>query len=227
MTDATDAPLPPFGAVFDWDGVIINSEECHRRGWDVLAGQLGRVLPAGFFEASFGRKNAEIIPELLGWSQEAAEIAELSFRKESLYRDVVRECGVAALPGVREWLQRLADAGVPCGIGSSTARANIDLSLEMIGCAQFFRTIVSAEDVKVGKPEPEVFLTVAARLGMPPERCIVFEDAFVGLEAARRAGMKRVAVATTNPAEKLAGHADRVVARLDELTVAECARWWP
>jgi beta-phosphoglucomutase-like phosphatase (HAD superfamily) len=85
---------------------------------------------------------------------------------------------------------------------------------------------VSAEDVKLGKPHPEVFLTVAARLGVPPERGLVFEDAFVGLEAASRAGMKRIAVATTNPAEKLEGHADRVVARLDELTVQGCAALW-
>ncbi len=226
MSNATNHPAPPFGAVFDWDGVIINSEECHRRGWELLAAELGKELPPGYFEATFGRKNLEIIPDFLKWTQDPDEIAEYSRRKEACYRQVVRERGVHALPGVREWLQRLQDAGVPCGIGSSTARANIDLSLEMIGCAPFFRTIVSAEDVKVGKPDPAVFLKVAERIGVPPDRCIVFEDALVGLEAARRAGMKRVAVATTNVAEKLQEHADRVVVRMDELTVEECAGWW-
>jgi HAD superfamily hydrolase (TIGR01509 family) len=226
MNEVTSDPAPPFAAVFDWDGVIINSEECHRRGWEVLAAELGLEYPPGYFEKTFGRKNAEIIPDFLGWTKDPALIAEYSFRKEACYRQVVQERGVQALPGVRVWLQRLEDAGVPCGIGSSTARANIDLSLEMIGCAQFFRTIVSAEDVKIGKPDPAVFLTVAERLGMPAERCIVFEDAFVGLEAAQRAGMKRVAVATTNPAEALREHADRVVTRMDELTVEECAQWW-
>ena len=216
----------PFAAIFDWDGVIINSEEFHRQGWVLLAKELGRELPAGYFERSFGRKNVEIIPELLGWSHDPVEIVELARRKEALYREIVTREGIEALPGVLIWLKRLADAGIPCGIGSSTARANIDHSLAQIGCSEFFCTVVSAEDVKLGKPEPEVFLTVARRLGVGPENCIVFEDALVGLEAARRAGMKRVAVATTNPAAALQDHADRVVEQLDELTVADCVGLW-
>lgn len=226
MSTPPQASTASFAAIFDWDGVIINSEECHRHSWELLAAQMNRALPAGYFEASFGRKNAEIIPELLGWASDPAEIDAISCRKEALYREVVKDRGMQALPGVLEWLRRLADAGIPCGIGSSTARANIELSLDLIGCAPFFRTIVSAEDVKLGKPHPEVFLTVAARLGMPAERCVVFEDALFGLEAARRAGMKCIAVTTTNPAEKLRALADRVVARLDELTVQDCLRFW-
>ncbi|MCX6894295.1 MAG: HAD family phosphatase [Verrucomicrobia bacterium] len=108
-------------------------------------------------------------------------------------------------------------------MGSSTARANIDLSLGLVGVAASFQAIVTAEDVTQGKPAPEVFLTVAARLGARPERCVVFEDALAGLEAARRAGMVRVGVATTHPPETLAPHADFVVRRLDELSVAQLA----
>src|SRR3954468_24793827 len=89
----------PFAAVFDWDGVIINSEEYHRLGWERLAEEAGLPLPEGHFEKSFGRKNAEIIPDILGWSQEAREIEELSFRKEEHYRTLVRDRGVHALPG--------------------------------------------------------------------------------------------------------------------------------
>lgn len=215
-----------FGAVFDWDGVIINSEECHRLGWKRLAEENGRELPPGYFEKSFGRKNIEIIPELLGWSQDAVEISTLALRKEQHYRDIVRERGMQALPGVQDWLIRLAEAGVPCGIGSSTARANIEHSIGLIGCSIFFRSIVTAEDVARGKPAPDVFLAVASQLGVPPERCVVFEDAVFGLQAARNAGMRCVAVTTTHPANFLAPHADRVVERLDELTVDELAAWF-
>ena len=88
-----------------------------------------------------------------------------------------------------------------------------------------FRDIVSAEDVHHGKPDPQVFLLAASKLGRPPHRCIVFEDAHVGIEAARNAGMKVVAVASTNKAETLA-HADRVVHRLDELSLDELAAWF-
>jgi len=214
---------PPFTAIFDWDGVVIDSAAAHRESWERLARELGRQFPAGWWEKTFGRKNTEIISEVLDWAREPAEITELSDRKEVCYRDIIRKRGVQPLPGVREWLAVLAAAGIPCGIGSSTARANIDLSLEFVGVAAAFQAIVTAEDVTQGKPAPDVFLTVATRLGASPERCVVFEDALAGLEAARRAGMVRVGVATTHPPEMLAPHADFVVRRLDELSVAQLA----
>ena len=217
------ATPPPFTAVFDWDGVVIDSEDCHRQGWERLARELHLHFPAGWWGNTFGRKNAEILSQVLGWADDPAEIAQLGDRKEMFYREAVRERGVSPLPGVREWLATLAAAGIACGIGSYTQRANIDLSLGLIGLASFFPAIVTAGDVTQGKPAPEVFLKVAARLGAPPERCVVFEDALAGLEAARRAGMVRVGVATTHPPEVLAPHADFVVRRLDELTVAQLA----
>ena len=215
-----------WGALFDWDGVIIDSSSHHEESWERLASELGRVLPADHFKKGFGRKNEFIIPELLGWTRDAAEIARISLRKEALYREVVAERGLDPLPGVRTWLERLRDAGVPCAIGSSTHRANIDLSLGMVGLAEFFSAIVTAEDVSHGKPDPEVFLTAAARLDRAPERCVVFEDAHVGIEAARAGGMRVVGVATTHPASELTA-ADRAVHRLDELTPADLAAWFP
>jgi HAD superfamily hydrolase (TIGR01509 family) len=219
-------PATRWGAIFDWDGVIIDSSRCHEESWERLAREQRKSLAAGHFEKGFGRKNEFIIPEILGWTREPEEIQRLSLRKEELYREVVRERGVKALPGVETWLGRLQGAGVPCVIGSSTHRANIELTLGEIGLASFFRDIVSAEDVKTGKPNPEVFLKAAARICRFPEKCVVFEDAFAGLEAARNGGMKCVAVATTNSAESLAAHADRVVRRLDELEPAELAAWF-
>jgi HAD superfamily hydrolase (TIGR01509 family) len=215
----------PWGAIFDWDGVIIDSSRHHEDGWERLAREEMRVLPEGHFKAGFGRKNDFIIPEILRWTSEAAEIERLSLRKEELYRDAVRELGIEPLPGVRTWLERLRDAGVPCAIGSSTHRANIELSLEMIGLKPFFAAIVTAEDVTRGKPDPQVFLTAAQRIARPPAKCVVFEDAFVGIEAARAGGMRVVAVATTHPLEDLTV-ADRAVRRLDELEIADVASWF-
>jgi HAD superfamily hydrolase (TIGR01509 family) len=216
----------PWGAIFDWDGVIIDSSGCHEESWNRLAGEEERSLPSGHFKAGFGRKNEFIIPEILGWLCDATEIKRLSMRKEELYRAVVAERGVEAIPGVRTWLERLRDAEVPCVIGSSTHRANIELTLAKIGLSAFFQDIVSAEDVNHGKPNPEVFLKAAARIRRFPEKCVVFEDAFAGLQAARNGGMKCIAVATTNPVELLAEHADRVVLRLDEIQPGELAAWF-
>lgn len=214
-----------WGALFDWDGVILDSSSHHEESWERLAREETRTLPPDHFKKGFGRKNEVIIPKLLGWTHDPAEIRRLSLRKEALYRDVVAERGLSALPGVRTWLERLRDAGVPCAIGSSTHRANIDLSLGLIGLAEFFSGIVTAEDVSHGKPDPEVFLTAAARIARPPERCVVFEDAHVGIAAARAGGMRVVGVATTHPASELIA-TDIAVSRLDELQPATVAAWF-
>jgi HAD superfamily hydrolase (TIGR01509 family) len=211
--------------LFDWDGVIIDSRRHHEESWERLARETGRSLPEGHFIKGFGHKNEVIIPEILAWSSDPAEVHELSLRKEALYREVVADWRLEPLAGVRIWMERLRDAGVPCAIGSSTHRANIELSLEMIGLREFFAAIVTAEDVSRGKPDPEVFLTAAARIDTAPERCVVFEDAHVGIQAARAGGMRVVGVATTHPREEL-GDADVAVERLDDLHPGDLAAWF-
>lgn len=211
---------PAFGVLFDWDGVIIDSSRQHEESWERLAQEEARTLPPDHFTVGFGRKNEWIIPELLKWTDDRQEIRRLSLRKEALYREIVVEKGISPLPGVHVFLERLKAAGVPTCIGSSTHRANIDTILDVMGFTGFFGGIVTAEDVDQGKPHPEVFLKAAAKTGRSPERCIVFEDALAGIQAARAGGMKVVGVATTHPAGDL-HMTDRVVHRLDELTVAD------
>jgi beta-phosphoglucomutase family hydrolase len=216
---------PPWAAIFDWDGVIIDSSRQHELSWKRLAREIGKLLPEGHFNAGFGRKNEFIIPNLLNWEHDPAEVRRLSLRKEALYREIIREQGLEPLPGVRTWLERLDGAGIPRAIGSSTHRENIEVSLDVLGLRRFFHQIVTAEDVNHGKPDPEVFLTAAAKIAMAPDRCVVFEDAHVGIEAAHRAGMRVIAVASTNPIEDL-GKADRAVHSLDELEVGEISKWF-
>lgn len=211
-------------ALFDWDGVIVDSSAAHERSWERLAAETGHPLPADHFRRGFGMKNEAIIPDLLGWTRDPTEVERLSLRKEELFRDVIAGAGIEPLPGVREWLRRLDGAGVPRAIASSTHLENIRVILGRIGL-DGFRAVVSAEDVHRGKPDPEVFLLAAARLEAPPERCVVFEDTQVGIDAARAAGMRVVGVATTHPRDRLRG-ADRVVSRLDELSAAGVAAWF-
>lgn len=171
-------------------------------------------------------KNEKVIAELLGWTTRPDELQRLSWRKEEFYRERVRQDGITPLPGVQPWLRALRAAGIPCAVGSSTPRLNIDCLIDTLGLRECFQAIVSAEDVSHGKPHPEVFLRAAERLDTPPARCVVFEDAHVGIAAGLAAGMTVIAVATTHPAQTL-GRAHRVVQRLDELTVpavAECLR---
>jgi beta-phosphoglucomutase family hydrolase len=216
-------PTPIFGAIFDWDGVIIDSAKLHEQSWRRLAKELGRPIAPESFLRGFGMKSAWIIEKIHRWATEPAEVARLTERKEALYREIVAQSDIAPLPGVAAWLARLRETGVPCAVASSTHRQNIEAVLDRIGLEHAFREIVSAEDVEHGKPNPEVFAKASERLKISPSRCVVFEDAHVGIEAARAAGMKVVAVATTHPPEELQA-ADLVVRRLDELTVEGVAR---
>ena len=209
------------GILFDWDGVIIDSSRQHEASWERLAREEGRVLPEGHFKTGFGKKNEWIIPQLLNWASEPAEVRRLSLRKEAAYREIVVESGLNALPGVRVFLERLRDAGVPNCIGSSTHRENITTIVGVLGFEGLFGGMVTSEDVAHGKPHPDVFLKAAAKTGVAPERCVVFEDALAGIEAGHAGGMKVVGVATTHPATELTGKVHRVVHRLDELTVAD------
>lgn len=210
-------------AIFDWDGVVVDSSGYHRRSWERLARQEGRGLPEGYFEESFGMRNEAIIPDVLGWSREAGQVRRLSARKEELYRRIIAEEGIRPLPGAQDLLEGLRRRGVPRAVGSSTERANINCALSAMGMEGRFETIVAGEDVRRGKPHPEVFTRAAALLGARPERCVVFEDAPVGIEAAGAAGMKVIGVATTHPAETLRG-ADLVVSGLEEVSAGDVAR---
>lgn len=206
------------GAIFDWDGVVVDSSGQHEESWERLALEVGKALQPGYFMKGFGRKNAYTIRDLLDWTHDDAEIARLSERKEEIFREVQAEKGLVVLPGVRELLTALKEAGIPCIVGSSTFRENIENAIRRAGLEEFFRDIVSAEDVSHGKPDPEVFLIAAQRVGVPPGQCVVFEDAFVGIEAAKAGGMKVVAVATTNPLDSL-NAADLAVERLTSVSL--------
>ena len=194
--------------IFDWDGVVVESSAHHERSWEILAAQRGLHLPPDHFKRGFGKKNNVIIPDL-GWATDPSEVDALAHEKEEIYRGLVRQHGIQPLPGVRELLTTLQAAHIPCAIGSSTERANLDCLLDLMDLRQFFSVIVSGEEVVHGKPDPSIFLLAAERLGASPAECAVIEDALVGIEAAKRAGIPVLAVATTEPEEAL-GSADRV-----------------
>jgi beta-phosphoglucomutase family hydrolase len=202
--------------IFDWDGVVVDSSAHHERSWEILAAQRGLPLPPDHFKRGFGKKNNVIIPDL-GWAKDPAKVDALAHEKEEIYRALVREKGIEPLSGVRELLAALHEKGIPCAIASSTERANLDLPLDLMGLREFFDIIVSGEEVVHGKPDPAVFLLAAERLGITPSDCVVIEDALVGIEAAKRAGMPVIAVATTNPLPAL-GSADSAVPSMAEVT---------
>jgi len=191
------------GVIFDWDGVVIDSSAEHERSWEILSEEISRPLPEGHFKRGFGKKNEVIIPEILGWAKDPAEISKLAERKETIYRELVRDRGVQILPGARELLVALRSEKIPRAIGSSTPRQNLEAIFSATGLGEFFDAVACGDDVANGKPAPDVFLLAAQMLALAPADCLVIEDAHAGIEAAHRAGIPVLAVATTNSLSEL------------------------
>jgi beta-phosphoglucomutase len=184
----------PRAVLWDMDGTLVDSEEFHWVAWQKSMADEGIAITREQFLASFGQRNDAIVPRWLGASATAERVEKIANAKEERYRDLVRRNGMSPLPGVANWLRRLHEEGWRQAIASSAPRANIEVVLEALSAGYFFRAIVSAEDVHRGKPDPEVFLTAAARVGALPDRCIVVEDAIAGVEGARNAGMRSIGI---------------------------------
>lgn len=210
-----------FGAIWDVDGTLLDSAEMHFRAWVKLAEGLDKPFTRQHFADTFGRRNPEIIRYLFGEHYTDDEIAELGERKENFYRAEAGQ-GIDLLPGIREMLDALQVAGVKQAVGSSAPRGNLDLLLKLTNIEDYFGAVVGMEDTSRGKPDPQVFLVAAERLGIEPSNCVVFEDAVAGVQAAKAGGMRCVAITFVghHSEEKLreAG-ADLIVNSLENISV--------
>jgi beta-phosphoglucomutase len=214
--------ISQYAAIWDVDGTLVDTAELHFTAWVRVCQDLGRPFTRSDFAATFGKRNPEILQQLFGAVFTAQQIEEIGDRKEEYYKCAARN-GVELLPGVHNLLAALHAAGVKQAIASSAPRGNIDLILALTQTALYFEVITAAEDTSRGKPDPQVFQVAAKRLATPPNRCVVFEDAVAGVQAAKAGGMKCVAVSFVghHSAEKLqAAGADLVVRTLEEMSVA-------
>jgi beta-phosphoglucomutase len=210
----------PRAVIWDVDGTLVNTAELHFAAWLRTAAEMGRPFSRDDFAATFGRRNPEIIRFLFRQDFTDAQVQDIGERKEDYYRSAA-EAGVSLLPGVRELLEGFHDRGIRQAVGSSAPRGNLDLILRITDSRQYFDAIVGMEDTQRGKPDPQVFLVAAEKLGVPLARCVVLEDAVAGVQAAKAGGMKCVAVTFVghHSEDKLkdAG-ADRVVKCFTEIT---------
>ena len=203
------------GAIFDLDGVLIDSSALHLASWKQVGAEMGFTMTDEIFWETFGMPNRQILPLLYERPLSAEEIQALSEQKEEAYR-ALAPGSVAPQPGAVALLHSQKDECFRVALRTSTPRSNLRVILPALGIEWAFDAVVCGDDVTHGKPDPEVFRTAGERIGVPSERCVVVEDAVVGVQAARGAGMRCLAVTTTHPREKLA-EADRVVISLEEV----------
>jgi beta-phosphoglucomutase len=184
--------------LWDVDGTLVDTAEYHWLTWRETLAREDFALTRARFDASFGQRNETILRTFFGADFPRAEIERISATKETLYRELMRTRGIELLPGVQQWLVKLQHEGWRQCIASSAPRANIDAIMQALDIAHYFNAMVSAEEVARGKPFPDIFLTAAEKVGVPPQRCIVVEDAPAGLEGARRAGCRNIGVLSTH-----------------------------
>ena len=198
-------------AIFDMDGVLVDSEPHHHAAWHRLCLEEGITLTvAEVAERTLGRPVRESLPTLLGRAIDMDEHERLVRRKAAIYEQVSGGT-LHEVRGAVAFVRSLAESGVRCGLATSAMPERVGPILGALQLTEHFRTQVTGRDVRRGKPHPEVYLTTAERLQVAPGACVVFEDAPVGIAAARRAGMRVVGVATTCHAEALIAAGAQVV----------------
>ncbi|MBI1787238.1 MAG: beta-phosphoglucomutase family hydrolase [Acidobacteria bacterium] len=183
--------------IFDMDGVLIDSSPSHREAWDRFNLRYGLRTDEAMHQRIYGKRNDDILRDFFGPELSREEVFARGAEKEALWREMVApRLSQCLVPGVRTFLERHRHR--PMGLGTNAEPANVDFLLDGAGLRRYFRAVVDGHQVSRPKPDPEIYRRVAELLGMDPRDCVIFEDSYSGVQAARAAGAKVVAVRTTH-----------------------------
>ncbi|AQG82361.1 HAD family hydrolase [Spirosoma montaniterrae] len=215
-------PTPPFAALFDMDGVLIDNTDFHINAWLQFSQHHNNpITKEQYIDNINGRVSADAMAYVLKRTVSGEELVALTEEKEGIYRDLYRS-HLQPAPGLLAFLDVLKAANARLAVGTSAPASNVDFTLDGLTIRNRFDAIVDASMVRHGKPNPEIYLTAAGRVGVLPGRCVVFEDAFAGIEAGLRAGMTVIALATTHTHNELQDTgAALIINDFTELTVEQ------
>ena len=205
--------------IFDMDGVLADTGPIHFESWVKMANEIDVEFTREFFEDTFGQLSVIITRKLLGDEVDDKELVKRANLKELYYREMVKD-KLEPLPGAIELIKTLKDKRFKLAVGSSGPPENVELLLNSLKVKKYFDVIITAAEVSISKPEPDVFLIAAKRLQINPKNCLVIEDATVGIEAAIRAKMKSIAITTTHDKNELSS-ADLIVKDLSFVSIKD------
>lgn len=206
------------GVIFDMDGTLINNMAYHVAAFHVFFKKYGiSMSDEDFLRFANGRTNDDVMRHLFGSDTSQARVIELTNEKEGIYRDLYRP-HLQLSSGLQPLLDDLYSRQIPMAVGSSAIDDNIDFVLDGLHIRHYFKAVINASQVQHGKPHPEVFLKAAAALGCAPQRCLVFEDAAVGIDAARAAGAKAVGITSVMSRQALR-QADLVIDSFTQINI--------
>ena len=198
------------GVLCDLDGTLIDSEPFHQEAWNILVAQHGHTPEPDWNRDCIGLPDIHACNKARALYPKLQDIPDLLEQKQATFRDLVRKQGKALVfPGVFEKLEELTAAGVKLAVGTNSILKNTRLCLEATELLRYFPVVVTMDMVKNGKPHPDIYATAAERLGLPPERCAVLEDATAGIEAGKAAGCLVLGILNSWPAEVMS-RADRL-----------------
>ena len=205
-------------AIFDMDGTMVRNMIYHKKAWQEYLKRHGMQLSEHAFRQKVsGRKNNQIFELLFRRKLNARELKRYSDEKEALYRELYRP-HIEEVEGLTALVEKLHAKNIQTAIGTTAPAKNREFVLQSLGLEGRFAVILGDEDVTHGKPHPEIYLSVAKALAIPPKQCVVFEDSPPGIEAGKNAGMVVIGLTTSHGADELAG-ADYMVHDFRDITV--------
>jgi HAD superfamily hydrolase (TIGR01509 family) len=209
----------PAAVIFDMDGVLVNSNPYHLAKWiDFLDHHQISYKEEELPELILGKRNDTAFSHFLGPDLTPQESKRLSEEIEETFRRVFKK-HARPLPGLDKLIKECHAAGIPMAVASSAVRANIEFVVDALSYRPYFRTMVSGDEVRHAKPDPEIYLKAAEHLGIDPADAVAFEDSYVGIGAVKNAGMKCVAIASTFPIERLIPLADLAIPTFEAINL--------
>lgn len=202
--------------IFDLDGTLLDNNSFHRKTWEKYLDNIGRHISEQEFNTHLnGRTNKDAIAYIYGKDMSDEEAMKYTLEKEALYRQIYWPY-IKPVKGLIDLLEIFYKKNIPMAIATSGVLPNIDFMFEHIPIKKYFKAVVNSSHIKKGKPDPEIYLKTASLLQVPPQNCLVFEDAVVGIDSAKAAGMKIIAISTTQTKEELSG-ADMIIENYEEI----------
>ena len=201
--------------IFDMDGVIVDNHQWHFESYIEFGKRHNLKITREEFGTYFGTTNQFIMKSIFGENISEADIIAFGEEKEAIYRELYLPA-IKPMKGLPEFLQYASALGIPIALATAAPKENVKFTLEATGLVHYFNAITDSSMVERGKPDPQVYLVTAEKLGVQPSECVVFEDSIPGITAAKNAGMRVIGVATTHKSSELSVYVDEIITDFNE-----------
>lgn len=196
--------------IFDMDGVLVDNSEWHLKAFVEFGKRHGLEITKEGYRKHFGTTNHMIMNSLFNKKLSDNEIVILADEKETIYREMYRPF-IKPVEGLTAFLEYAFIRGIPIALATSAPHENVDFTLDATGLKKYFGILTDSSMVKQGKPDPEIYLLTAEKLGVQPSDCVVFEDSIAGIHSAQKAGMRVIGIATTHNSEELSMYVNEII----------------